>query len=419
MHQSKMKCFLASFLDIESKQILRVLLILMILALPSLEAPKTIFLVLFIIIFLATQRTILSLKQITVADYLLFSWIIVGFIVAKFAGIQNKEWGGAVNAMLIPLFLFCLKHCQFNDKEMGTLLISVIISSLLASSVSVWLLYTHQKNALELNSVGHVNHSSIYLCINYALALAFSLTQKPTDLWVKRLLFITIVLILGSLVIISDSRGSTLAMLIITITYGLIWIKKSKTPLVLFLLASVLISSELYLSKTSIVQKTLSETSSGSGGLSERIKIWNSALLIWRHNPVFGLGIKNFSQATQEKQAHWLNEENKTYTDKLYLPYPHGHSLYFNTLAEQGIIGVSVIFFNLLTICYFLYRYRPKLENEPIYWLLWLAAFGTMQVILINGLFNTTLHHEHGILSVLIIGLWWSRIKLPITTRHS
>jgi O-antigen ligase len=413
MPEHIIKTFFTGFSGIQSLSLL-----LMILFLPLLEGPKTVFLILFIALALSrfAQRKILSFKKLKSSDYLLLTWILIGFVVAGFVEIHHKEWSGARSAMLIPLLLFCVKNSQFTNKEITLFLITAIISTLLASAEGLWKLYSHQKSALELNSVGHVNHSSVYLCITYAVVLAITLTQRPSNRWLSRLLPITLVIVLSYLVIISDSRGSALAMGVITLFYGLIWTKKSKKPLLIMLLASLVLIGGLYIKEASIVKKTLSQTTSQSSfnSLSGRIPLWNSALLIWRHNPVFGVGIKNFDQATQERQKNWLAEENKIYSDKIYHPYPHGHSLYFNTLAEQGIVGFSVIFINLFYVCYLLYLNTPKREAPSIYWLLWLSATGTMQVVLINGIFNTTLHHEHGLLSVLIIGLWWSRIKEPV-----
>jgi O-antigen ligase len=415
MYQLNIKTFFSDSAGIQSLSLL-----LMILTLPSLEAPKIIFLILFIALFLISHRNLLSYKKLALSDYLLVAWMLVGFVVAGFVEIQHKEWSGAGNAMLVPLFLFCLKNSQFNNKEILLFLITVIIATLLASVEGLWKLYSHQKFFLELNSVGHVNHSSVFLCINFAIALAFTLTQGRPNHWLTRLLLVTLVIIFSSLIIITGSRGSALAMGIIAISFGLMWTKKSKKPLLILLLAALLVNGVVYIKKESIVQKTLSQTAPNSSfnSLDERVKIWNSALLIWRHNRVFGLGIKNFNQATAERQENWLAEENKTYSDKIYHPASHGHSLYFNTLAEQGLTGFSVIFLNLFYICYLLYRHTPKREDPPIYWLLWLSAAGVMQVVLINGIFTTTLHHEHGLLSVLIIGLWWSRIKEPLIEQH-
>lgn len=415
MPQLNIKTFFTSSQGAQSLSLL-----IMILALPVLEAPKTIFLIAFLALFLLSHRSLFSFKNLSFGDYLLIAWMLIGFIVAGFVEIQHKEWSGARNAMLIPLFIFCLKNSQFDNKKITLFLIAAILSTLLASAVGLWKLYNHQKVFLELSSVGHVNHSSVYLCITYAIALAFCLTQIQSNRWLVKLLLISLVIIFSSLVIISNSRGSALAMGIITLSYGLIWTKKSKKPLLIILSAAVLATGGLYLNKAPIVEKTLKQTASNSSfnSLSERAKVWNGALLAWRHNPVFGLGIKNFNRATPARQEAWLAEEGKTYTNKTYLSSSHAHNLYFNILAEQGIVGFSVIFLNLFYIGYLLYRHAPEPEDPSTYWMLWLSAAGVLQVVLINGMFNTTLHHEHGLLSALIIGLWWSRIKqAPIEQR--
>ncbi|MDD5462079.1 MAG: O-antigen ligase family protein [Methylococcales bacterium] len=416
MRQLNIKTFFTSLHGVQSLSLL-----VIILTLPSFEAPKTVFLILFVTLFLLSHRNLSAFKRWALGDCLLVAWMLVGFVVAAFAEVHHKEWSGASNALLIPLFLFCLKNSQFNNKEISLFLVSAILGTLLASIYGLWKLYSHQKFFLELSSVGHVNHSSVYICIAYAIALAMTLTQSYSSHRFTWPLLIANVIIFGSLIILSGSRGSALAMGIITLFYGLIWTRKSKKPLLILLMAALIVNGGVYLKKASMVQETLEKTASNNSSfnsLDERVKIWNSALLVWRHNPVFGIGIKNFHQATPERQKNWLTEENKIYTDKIYHPSSHGHSLYLNILAEQGLIGFSVIFMNLIYICYLLYRHMPKQEDRPMYWLLWLSAVGAMQVILINGIFNTTLHHEHGLLSVLIIGLWWARIKEPVIEQH-
>jgi hypothetical protein len=67
----------------------------------------------------------------------------------------------------------------------------------------------------------------------------------------------------------------------------------------------------------------------------------------------------------------------------------------------------------LLRVAWLLYRRCPRAADSDDYWVVWLAAFGALQVVLINGIFNTTLHHEHGLLSVLLLGLWWSQTRQP------
>lgn len=380
-----------------------------ILVLPLFEAPKTVFLLLFFILCaveLWKKRRTLRLDS---DDVLLLCWMGSGYVVALFAGIHYKEWGGANGPLMLGLLLFFLKHGGFNTIATRRLLLAILLSTLLATSEGLWQLATEHRKALELQSVGHVNHSAIYLCLNFGLALAMALTLKRQDsLSVKCFVLGCLALTIASL-IISNSRSSIMTMSIMTLLAGLFWLKRSKLPLLLLLLSLAVTAGGLYFGKARVVQKHVAQTAQGSF-LGERAPIWNSALLAWRHHPLFGLGIKNYAQATAERQAQWLAEEGKQYAAGEYLAYAHAHSFYLTTLAEQGLFGFSLTLLVLARICCLLYRHRPQTSHSDLYWSVWLAAAGAIQVVLINGLFNTTLHHEHGLLTILLVGLWWSNI---------
>jgi O-antigen ligase len=90
--------------------------------------------------------------------------------------------------------------------------------------------------------------------------------------------------------------------------------------------------------------------------------------------------------------------------------YPHGHSLYLNTLAERGVIGALPLFAVLVAWALSLWRYRPARVAPALDWVLWGGAAGALLVTVTVGLVNTTLHHEHGLLAVLLLGLWLARV---------
>ena len=56
-----------------------------------------------------------------------------------------------------------------------------------------------------------------------------------------------------------------------------------------------------------------------------------------------------------------------------------------------------------------LLRSRPRAQDDDLEWILWGAAAGAWLVTVVAGTVNTTLHDEHGILSMLLLGLWLSR----------
>jgi hypothetical protein len=65
----------------------------------------------------------------------------------------------------------------------------------------------------------------------------------------------------------------------------------------------------------------------------------------------------------------------------------------------------------LLTWAGYLVRYLPRRDSADDEWLLWGAAASAWIVTAGAGLVNTTLHHEHGILAALLLGLWLSRLR--------
>ena len=378
--------------------------------LPSFEAPKTYCLLLFIAVIIYRQIRAKRFNDVSFGDYLLISWMLVGFLVALFSPFDHNEWGGAITAMLLPLLLLCLRRCAFNYKEISAIFHVAMLSTLLALAWGGWQLFMNYTSALELNSVGHVNHTAIYLSLAYGMALAGVI--HPNCTWRSRIFFMGMVGILWVSVIIASSRASLLAMFVITLSFLVFRFWGNKKGFFLCGFALSLIIFATYKVNPPIVSKTI-----GILDYKERIqelpryKIWNTAFLAWKNNPVFGVGLKNYSQINEDRIKGWLAKEGKTYDKNKYYPYSHGHSLFFNALAEQGFVGVGIIFSMLIYFSFLLYKHKPYATDSPINWLLWLGAVGAIEVVVVNGLFNTTLHHEHGLLAVLLIGLWWSGIK--------
>jgi O-antigen ligase len=106
----------------------------------------------------------------------------------------------------------------------------------------------------------------------------------------------------------------------------------------------------------------------------------------------------------------WCAERRSDCNVDQFMPYPHGHSLYINTLAERGLFGLLVIMVNLAVLAYLVYRYRPSPASSGVYMMLWTGACGAIFLNLVIGLLNTTLHHEHALLSVILIGLFLGKL---------
>jgi O-antigen ligase len=128
--------------------------------------------------------------------------------------------------------------------------------------------------------------------------------------------------------------------------------------------------------------------------LNFRDRVWRIAIEAWQAHPWFGVGVDNFSLLTRSEQ-----EPYRTL-------YTHAHSLYFNTLAERGVIGSAPLAAILGALLVALARGRPRSGDPDQDWLLWGAAASAWIVTCVAGTVNTTLHHEHGLLAALLVGLW-------------
>ena len=80
--------------------------------------------------------------------------------------------------------------------------------------------------------------------------------------------------------------------------------------------------------------------------------------------------------------------------------------------AERGLFGFAVLMTVLLAWLRWLWRYRPKSDDESLAWALWGGALSAWVVTVLIGTVNTTMHHEHAILSVLLLGMWLAYLRL-------
>src|SRR5258706_7033473 len=100
-------------------------------------------------------------------DTLFALWIASGYLVAAFAGLQGSELGGAHELARYALLGWLVKRAGYSGKELRWLLGALALSTVAGLAHGYWRLATgaSKNGALQLHSVGHVNHTAIYLAI--------------------------------------------------------------------------------------------------------------------------------------------------------------------------------------------------------------------------------------------------------------
>lgn len=388
-------------------------LVAFVLCLPLWEAPKNIFWLAFICIWLANRIRGKDLGGAwDIWDSLIGFWIFSGYFISAFSGLHGGEWGGANDILRYASILWAIKRSTYSRAELQWLMITIACSTFIALNFALWNLFvTHTKNDLQLNSVGHVNHSAIYLAISYgallSLTLAFWRKNSPT----LRILGTLLTTFFAVSIFISASRAAVGISVLLTLILGLIWLKRTKYPIAILFMASTLMMGGAYITHIGLIQKQENNTKA-SNILSYRDLIWNTALVAWHRYPVFGVGMNNYNQINLGKIKTWQEESGKPYVEPRYFLAPHAHNLYVNSLAERGIVGTAALLSVLIAWLYWLIRFAPKCDDEDLAWGLWGGCFSAWLITTGVGLANTTLHHEHAILSVMLLGMWLAYLKL-------
>lgn len=399
------------------------LLALLLFALPAFEAPKNLLCVAYLATWLFNRYRARDFGgRWDVWDSVIAFWLASGYLIAPFAALHGDEWGGANDMLRFLSLAWLVKRSGYSTRQLILIPLLAAAGSLLPLAYGLWRLWvTHQNDFLELNSVGHFNHTAIYLAIACGGMLSFSAAWWKNLTTPQRVIAVTVALALGSGVLITTSRGATVALFLLAMALGAAWIRRSRRLGAALFIAPLLLGGAAYLAKIEVVKKQERNIESRHI-LSYRDGIWRAALDTWRHAPLFGIGINNYKQIDLDKLKRWRDAEGKPFDAADYYMAPHAHSLYFGSLAERGLIGSAALLGALAYWLYSLLRHLPGRSSLDTEWALWGGALSAWMISVVVGLANTTLHHEHGILSMLMLGawlaLWGTRLKYPANDIH-
>ena len=375
--------------------------------LPLFEAPKNLCSLLYVIAWFVGRAPTRDFGgRWNAWDTLVAIWIVSGYLTAEFAGIEGSQWRGATDVLRFAGLFWLVMRSGYTRREIAVIAGALYSGLLISLLWGYWQYYgTHRRTFLELNSVGHVNHSSIYLAIHvgviWAAIGAFWSRTSP----IVRIVAIALAMTLSISLVVMSSRGAVGATILLLVILGLVWARRSKKITYCALALVVLAVGATLLIAPEIVKKHVANVENANT-LAFRDQIWRTAWETWRQFPIFGAGMDNFRYVSLEKVQQWKEARVEPFDRTLYYPIAHAHSLYLNTLAERGILGSVVIIGLLGAWLWALIRSLPGRGDDDWRWALWSAALSGWFITAVAGLVNTTLHHEHGILAMLTLGLW-------------
>lgn len=152
----------------------------------------------------------------------------------------------------------------------------------------------------------------------------------------------TVFLCLLLALLFNGTRGAWLSMLVL-LPLVMILCKINLKKLFAVFLTAVMVLSILFTVNESFNNRIQSFTSMKYQSNSERLLLWQSAVNMWKDNPVFGVGVGNFEKNYREK---YISPEAK----ERGLGHPHNNFLGF--LSEMGLVGASTYLIYIGTFLY-------------------------------------------------------------------
>jgi hypothetical protein len=378
----------------------------MILSLPSFEAPKNIFLILFVV--LASLRHLMTgpIEVWRAWDSVFLSILLSGFLSTIFAGLSpGDEWKGFRVLVTFISVGWLLYRSNYSNKQIGWLFGLTILSVIPPLCWGLWqYLALHSKDALQLHSVGHVNHSAIYLTIIFGASLGATLAMWSRSTSLNKLALFLLPSLFYVSLIVGQSRAAFGIGTIMGIAFIYLLAPSKKIKWIGLSIFSLTMAAIFFLNAP-ILQKHI-ENKNNHNVLSGREAIWNVTIEAARLYPILGIGIDNRANVTKDIIQKSIEARHEIFDETHYdFTFKHSHSFYLTQLAERGVLGSLVTLTFILVWLRTLVQHfsHKKLTGQALYlWMgsasAWFATFGI-------GFLNTTFHHEHGILACLFLGL--------------
>jgi len=372
-------------------------------SLPLSEAIKNISWFLFIITWIIENRHKFNKKYIfkekNIQINILFMIImIMPLFVAIFCKFKMDEWDGAWDVIRYGTLGWMICHSSLRSSELIKLLVNLIASCVLTSCLGLYEHFDNGSRHIELNSVGHVNHSAIYLGLVICILLSQLLSFRKKSFFRNLLLVIPLIL-MGYIFFEMSARGAFVPVFMYILIGIYLSVLSWKSKFVSFSLFLIVLCVA-YLCNSGISQKFLSK----SDGM--RPQLFNTSLVLFKYSPYWGIGLENCKYFyNYDKFVDVCKELEITIHPNTYIPkganLHHAHNLYMQSLVERGILGsVSLILLILYWIKKLFQDYKQaNVDHLRVFWGCSLAAF---LMVFIGGIFNTTLHHEHGTLCIIL-----------------
>lgn len=378
-----------------------IFLALMLVMLPNFEVPKNLFAVLFVAswVFIARRDKKWGGKW-RVIDTIFLLWILTDIAVGINAVMMHEQpANGSKDIIKFVLVGWAISRSGFTIRQMINLCVIAIVFSIMPLAYSY--LNCNGGTCVELNSVGHVNHTAIYLLIVYVVSLSLLIFNFKNIGNLLRTMLIVTTIIFAYVVIDTHSRaasGLLVAITLIAMLYS-IYLYRNWCSVIISILLFSLVSTILVYNSSQVFNKFINGSS--LVGDSPRQKIRNFAYYVFKIDPILGTGIGNFPNFSHDDIKELVIKDKGVYDKSSFMPFAHPHNLYYVYLSGGGVVLFSIFIWFWLQMANIIYKVNKQSQEK---WLVFSSSSIVIAVLSI-GWVNTTLAHEHALIAMFVLGL--------------
>src|SRR3990170_4638290 len=143
-------------------------------------------------------------------DALFAFWIASGYLVAAFSGLKGSELGGAHELARYALLGWMVKRGGYGGREIRWVLGALVASTVAGLAYGYWRLWSGagKSGMLQLHSVGHVNHTAIYLAIMLGVCASWLFARWQAWRAGRRAAAAAIAALVLASLVVTASRGA-------------------------------------------------------------------------------------------------------------------------------------------------------------------------------------------------------------------
>ena len=374
--------------DIASK-LYNIFLVIMLFTLPVTEGLKQISLTLFVLVGIYICVKEKKQFKFDVINISLFIFVLITFISCLVNGVSPSR---TLDPLRCMLFFFVVRSVgveKINFKFLFFALFAGFITAFIPACVRKFT-SSDPATLFELKSIGHVNHSAIFMLLVLCVALiSMGELKKIYEKYIS--VVVAGICVFG--IMIAGSRATMYLLPIIAFLILFYQIAKKqanfKISLSLIVFFSIIAISYTYIS-ANITQdeRIYSQLTKGITGSETRYPIFASAFYTWLEHPFFGIGSGEFK----------IIDITKYFPGNGEVRVSHAHNTFLTFLTEKGIIALlAYLVFQLSLFVKFIKNFR---QNSIVFLALLMLVFQN-----VISLVNTTFHHENALLMLLFWAL--------------